>query len=150
MNGQKGREAEGQRSPGPSFRSQIMWRKAQDLAESVTLVINSLPQNRAANVIATQLMRSASSIAANIAEGYGRYSQAAYRNHLSIARGSALETESWVDLLLRSKYITNEQATMLFKQCDEIERLLTSRMKTLDQGKTYAIKEEADFRYGVE
>ena len=45
------------------------------------------------------MMRSAGSVPANIAEGYGRYSQAAYRSHLSIARGSLFETQSWIDLL---------------------------------------------------
>ena len=76
-------------------------------------------------------MRSAGSIAANIAEGYGRFSQAAYRNHLSIARGSAFESESWIDLLMRLGYIDREDGDDLTAKCKAIQIMLTTRMKSL-------------------
>ena len=69
---------------------------------------------------------------ANIAEGYGRYYEAAYRNHLSIARGSLFETETWIDLLQRSGCISDETNTMLVTQCGEVGRLLTSQMRNLE------------------
>ena len=72
------------------FRRQLLWQKAQQLAVDVVLLARKLPRDNASDT-SRQLVRSASSIAANIAEGYGRFSQGAYRNHLSIARGSAYE-----------------------------------------------------------
>ncbi len=125
MNRQTGQEANGRSrsGSGSDFRSQLIWRKSQDFAERVAATIVGLPRDRAADAIATQLMRSASSIAANVAEGYGRFSQPAYRNHLSIARGSAFESESWIDLLLRRKYVSPAGGDELIAACVEVQKL---------------------------
>jgi len=127
----------------------MLWTKAQEFASEVAEMVVSLPRDRATDVLCNQLLRSATSISANIAEGYGRFSQAAYRNHLSIARGSAVESESWLDLLQRRDYITNERCEAMIAKCDELQRLLTLRMKSLTDGKTYALREEADEPYHV-
>ena len=147
MNRQTGRRADGQGAIG--IRRQMLWTKAQEFASEVAEMVVSLPRDRATDVLCNQLLRSATSISANIAEGYGRFSQAAYRNHLSIARGSAVESESWLDLLQRRDYITNERCEAMIAKCDELQRLLTLRMKSLTDGKTYALREEADEPYHV-
>jgi len=131
------------------FRSQLLWRKAQEFAAEVAGVVSTLPRDRAADALGNQLMRSAGSIAANIAEGYGRYSQAAYRNHLSIARGSAFESESWLDLLVRRGFLTPERGEHLIDLCKESQKLLTLRMKSLGDGKTYAVREDG-FEYEID
>ncbi|MCH7512132.1 MAG: four helix bundle protein, partial [Chloroflexi bacterium] len=68
--------------------------KAQDLALEIVRLASKLPNDRTAPILARQVVRSASSIAANIAEGHGRYTLGAHRNHLSIAKGSVCETDS--------------------------------------------------------
>jgi len=134
--GQKGRESSG------SFRTQLHWQKAQAFAAQAAMLTERLPSNRAADVIGNQLVQAATSIGANIAEGYGRFSQAAYRNHLSIARGSAFEAESWIDLLIRCEYVSDDEGRRLLEACLEVQKLVSFRMKQLPQGKTY-ISEEA-------
>jgi len=145
MNEQTGRQADGQSRPG--LRQQVLWKKAEDFAELIAAAVVDLRRDRAAEVISTQLLRAAASVAANIAEGYGRFSQPAYRNQLSIARGSAFEAESWLDLLIRRGYLAAEQGKALLSKCDELQRLLTLRMKSLYEGKTYAVREETDGDY---
>jgi four helix bundle protein len=135
---QTGRRADLQR---PSFRQQLIWRKAQDFATEIAKLTVELPADSATAVIGNQLLRAGSSISANIAEGYGRYSQPAYRNHLSIARGSAFESESWLDLLHRRGYLTDGAFETLLAACVELQSLLTLRMKSLSDGKTYAVRE---------
>ena len=131
---------------GSEFRRLVLWQKAQGLAAEVAELVTRLPSDRASGVIASQLLRAATSIAANIAEGYGRYSQAAYRSHLSIARGSAFEVESWLDLLERRGYLPEEAAGGLFDHCQEVQKLLTLRMKSLGEAsRTYAREEKADY-----
>jgi four helix bundle protein len=147
---QMGKLANGQRAVAPaagSFRTQLHWQKAQAFAVQSALLVGRLPHDRSADSIGNQLIRAAGSIAANIAEGYERFSQAAYRNHLSIARGSAFEAESWLDLLIRCEFVADALRRRLLEDCIEVQKLLSYRMKNLPQGKTYISEEPA--RYEV-
>ncbi|HEX9640656.1 MAG TPA: four helix bundle protein, partial [Candidatus Krumholzibacteria bacterium] len=81
-----------------SFKNLEVWKAAQQFAVDVSRLVDDLPNTRSADVIGRQLLRSATSVGANIAEGHARYTFGAYRNHLSIAKGSAAESEHWVDL----------------------------------------------------
>ena len=121
-----------------------MWQRAQELSLLVFRISRALPGDRATAIIAQQVLRSATSIAANIAEGHGRFSAGAYRNHLSIARGSTAETISWVDLLSRAELITSEQDEQLLGLCAELMRMLSSKMKELDPsaGRSLTVRDE--------
>lgn len=120
----------------PRFQSLAIWQKAQGLAADVVTLVDALPTTRSAATLGNQLLRSATSVAANIAEGYGRYSEPAYRNHLSIARGSLFETESWLDLLERAGYLPAERTSEFTQVCEEIARMLTATMKPLKSAKS--------------
>jgi four helix bundle protein len=144
---QSGNRAIGQEpSSASSFRQMVLWKDAQTFAAKVAELIVALPHDRAADVIGNQLLRAAGSIPANIAEGYGRFSQAAYRSHLSIARGSAFEAESWIDLLLRRGYVSKELGDDLLKRCSYVQSLISTRMKGLGEAKaSYAREESAEY-----
>jgi len=124
------------------FRSLVVWQRAQELAVAVVRAMKVVPRNSETLAMKSQLVRSAGSVSANIAEGYGRFYEQAYRNHLSIARGSLFETENWLDLLVRSGYLSSEVAGPLFDSCHEVGRLLTQRMRALDS-KSSRLKEES-------
>jgi four helix bundle protein len=124
------------------FTRMAIWQKSQDLAAEIVRLVSQLPRDRAAEVIGTQLLRAAGSVPANIAEGYGRFSQAAYRNHLSIARGSLFEVQSWIDLLHRSGFISEEVKSRLLEDCISLGKMLTIRMKSLsvrEESATYEV-----------
>lgn len=140
---QSGSRAVGQVPKRESNLTKIaVWREAQDFAQAVAVVIGRIRHDRTIDSIANQLVRSAGSVAANVAEGYGRYSQAAYRNHLSIARGSAYESESWIDLTIRLGYLPVSDGQRLLAQCDYLQRMLTTRMKGLGEAKLSYVREE--------
>ena len=115
------------------FRNLVAWQKAQELVMSVIMISKQLPRDRATDVIVQQLLRSSMAISANIAEGHGRFSAGAYRNHLSIARGSTAETITWLDMLERGGYVTPAELQPVFTLCDEIMRLLSKHMIDLDK-----------------
>ena len=115
------------------FRSLIVWRKSQELALEIARLVAGLPRDSVASVLGRQVMASAASIGANIAEGHGRYAVGAYRNHLSIARGSACETDGWLDLLHRAGYVDQETESRLHGLCMEVVKLLTTRMIGLEK-----------------
>jgi four helix bundle protein len=122
-----------------------LWKESQDFAEKIAELVVKLPRDVASQPIANQLVRAAGSIPANIAEGYGRFSQPAYRHHLSIARGSAFEAESWIDLLKRRRYLDSKSGNDLLAECIRIQRLITTRMRGLDGGKSYIREEGPDY-----
>ena len=128
-----------------SYRNLDLWQRAQELALTVVKMSESLPKTEAARSIARQVVSSSGSVAANIAEGHGRYSVAAYRNHLSIARGSIAETDSWLDLLARAGYIKPDAAGHLHDQCETLLGALTRQMRALEarlRSQPKALREE--------
>ena len=118
--------------PEYTFRNLILWEKAQELTLAVIRLIAPLPRSAAADVITRQIIRSSSSVAANVAEGHGRYTPGAHMYHLSIAKGSTCETDSWLDLLRRSNLISAEQEQPLHDTCMELIAMLTSKIRQLE------------------
>ena len=128
------------KNPGPrtqnsnySYRNLLLWQKAQALALEIIRTVTRLRRDPAAQVIGRQIIGAASSIAANIAEGHGRFTLPAHRNHLSIAKGSACETDGWVDLLHRAGFIDAASESSLHDSCDQLIRMLTAKIVQLER-----------------
>lgn len=91
----------------------------------------SISKNRSLDVLFKQVLKSGTSIGANVAESKNAVSKADFTNKLAIALKEARETEYWLKLLVESKSIQINEYQSLFSDCDEIIRLLTSIIKTL-------------------
>ena len=78
-----------------------------------------------------QLLRSGTSIGANVAESQEAASKKDFLNKLTIALKEARETEYWLKLLKEASVITEKEFISLFNDCDEIIRLLVSIVKKL-------------------
>jgi four helix bundle protein len=70
--------------------------------------------------IGYQVLRSADSISANLAEGYGRYTPSERRLFYRYARGSFEETKAWLRKLLRRKVISPDEVTKYTATIDEL------------------------------
>src|SRR3990170_6027316 len=116
-----------------NFRNLALWQKGEEFALQVIEMTGKLPDTVSARVIARQVVASSASVPANIAEGHGRYSVASYRNHLSIARGSVCETETWIDLLQRAGYIDSGLEKELVRRCQHPLAGLTNQMQALER-----------------
>jgi len=115
------------------FRQLGLWQKAQGFAVEVVKLVDGLPTRRSVDVASRQLVRAATSVAANIAEGHGRFTLPAYRNHLSIAKGSACEALSWLDLLSRLGHVDVAVGNSLEERCEELIAALTRRIRSLQE-----------------
>ncbi len=71
---------------------------------------------KAQRTIGYQVIRSSDSIAANIAEGYGRYSPADRKRFYLYARGSFEETKAWLRKSFRRKVITSQKEIAQYKK----------------------------------
>lgn len=81
-------------------------------------------------VLSKQFLRSGTSIGANIAEGNQAQSKADFVHKLSIAHKEAFETEYWLCLLRDGEFITEKQAESLILDCQELQKILTTSIKT--------------------
>ena len=116
-----------------THRNLIIWQRAQELAHQIIQLMRRIPQSWTNAVLVRQIFHSATSVGANIAEGHGRYTPGAHRNHLLIARGSLAETDSWLDQLRRGGYLTTTEEAPLLQECIEITAMLTSKIIMLDK-----------------
>ena len=102
-----------------NFKKLLVYQRARALADELRSLVVQWPEFDRESV-GMQLMCSADSVAANIAEAGGRWTLKDKRNFLYIARGSLLETEHWLDCALSRGLIT----TSMDGQVTEIARLL--------------------------
>ena len=81
-------------------------------------------------VLSKQVLRSGTSVGANITEGNRAQSKIDFVHKLSIALKEADETEYWLNLLRDGDFITVPQADSLLADCTELQKMLTSSIKT--------------------
>ena len=81
-------------------------------------------------VMSKQLLRAGTSIGANVAEAQQAQSRPDFISKLSIALKETNETNYWLRLLYETDYLTQQQFSSIFADCDEMGRLLTSIIKS--------------------
>ena len=115
-----------------SFEDLIVWQKAHQLFLDVVSDVERFPNGRASAVIANQLLRSAGSISANIAEGFGRRMGKEYTHYLIVARGSTTETVNWYlncrDLNLVDKETFKERSSRLEEILKMLNKMISQKL----------------------
>ena len=81
-------------------------------------------------VLSKQVLRSGTSIGANIVEANGAISKDDFSAKMSIAYKEALETKYWPDLLKDSSYLESKGYDELYQEADEISRMLFAVLKS--------------------
>ena len=97
----------------------------------------------AARPVGKQLVRSADSIGANIAEGSGRGSNQDYRRFLRIARGSLCETQHWLRRAFRRELLAPEQVERLRAMLDSLAPGLNAYLRSIGRNDPRAPKTPA-------
>ncbi|MGI6444129.1 MAG: four helix bundle protein [Candidatus Ozemobacteraceae bacterium] len=87
-------------------------------------------QDRVSRTLANQLLRSGTSIGANVEEAQAGQSKADFIAKMSIARKEARETHYWLRLLKESEIVPESQLSEIVQEADEIIRILTAIVKT--------------------
>jgi len=108
-----------------SHRDLLVWQRAMDVAVTTYELTRRYPRDELFG-LTSQSRRAAASVAANIAEGYGRATRQAYLNFLRIARGSLKELETHLILAERVGLASPEPTKALLDQTDELGRMLHS------------------------
>ncbi len=77
-----------------------------------------------------QLLRSGTSIGANVSEAQSAHSKKDFVNKLNISLKESRETDFWLKVLHAAEIINENEFESIYKDCDELERLLVSSIKT--------------------
>ena len=115
-----------------SYRDLLVWQKGMDLAAEVYRLSRTWPKEEVYG-LTSQARRAASSIPANIAEGYGRQSTASYGQFLKIARGSLKELETHLLLAERVGLTPQGSCADALRQADELGRMLGGLIRSVGQ-----------------
>ena len=111
----------------------IVQEKSKEFAIRIVNLYKYLYEEKKEFIMSKQILRSGTSIGANLAEGDFASSKADFINKIHISLKEASETGYWLELLNKTDYITKEQFDSLYKDCDELMCLLVSIVKKAKQ-----------------
>jgi four helix bundle protein len=106
-----------------TYKDLDAWRSAMALVLAVYRNTARFPREEMFG-LTSQLRRAAVSVASNIAEGKGRFSDRELSQFLAVARGSVFEIETQVAISLELGFFNGAQSEELLKRCAEVGRLL--------------------------
>ncbi|WP_115900614.1 four helix bundle protein [Tenacibaculum gallaicum] len=104
--------------------------KSYDFALLIVKLSKRLIKENKEFILSKQILRSGTSVGANVVEANGAISKADFSAKISIAYKECLETKYWLSLLKDSEEIDKNEYEKLFKKADEISKILFSILKT--------------------
>jgi four helix bundle protein len=114
-----------------NFRDLIVWEKAHKLTLNAYLATRSFPREELYG-LTSQIRRCATPVAANIAEGCGKRSNADFGRFLGIAAGSASELEYHFLLARDLQFLDSERHEPLEAAVVEVKRMLASLIRKIE------------------
>ena len=99
-------------------------------AITIVKIVFLLPRNTAGFALGRQLIKSGTSIGANVEEATGAYSKKEFTSCKNIAKREARETIYWLKLITDSKLLDGSKTKEAIKECGEILRMLTAIVKS--------------------
>jgi len=101
--------------------------KSKAFALEIIKVCNEIKSSKRESVLTHQLIRSGTSIGANIREAFYGHSRADFISKLQIALKECSESEYWLELLIQSGYCSDKN---ILNHCIELKRLLIASLNT--------------------
>jgi len=111
-------------------KANVVYEKAYEFAIRMVKAYQYLTKEKKEFVLSKQLLRSGTSIGANISEANGAVSKADFSNKISIAYKECLETKYWISLLHDTGFINQNTFESIYTAGDEIGKILFSILKT--------------------
>ena len=108
----------------------IMLEKAKDFAVEIIELCRTIKETQRESVLTNQLLRSGTSIGANIHESKYGHGTADFISKMQIALKECYESEYWLELLNRTGYVSDDQYKKLQNICGSIRRMLISSINT--------------------
>ena len=111
------------------MNNNVTYDKAYKFAIRVMKAYKYLVEEKREFILSKQLLKSGTSIGANVAEANGAISKADFSAKISIAYKECLETKYWLSLLKDTEYIDIKSFDSIYQDADEIGKILFSILK---------------------
>ena len=116
-------------------KNNIVFEKSKAFALRIVLLYKHFSEKKNERVLSKQLLRSGTSIGANLSEAICAVSRAGFLNKVHIAYKECNETRYWLALLKESGYLTEKQYKSIIQDADELFFLLAAITKSTQDGK---------------
>lgn len=114
------------------MKNNIAMKKSEAFALRVIKLYNHLTEIKKEYVLSKQILRSGTSIGANLAEAECAITKKDFLAKVYIALKECAETQYWLRLLKNSKYLTATEYASVYKDCNEFTRILMATTKTIN------------------
>ncbi|MBM4158781.1 MAG: four helix bundle protein [Ignavibacteria bacterium] len=111
--------------------SSVIKDKSLRFAFRIVKLYKYLTEKKKEYVLSKQVLKCGTSIGANVEEAHGAISKKDFSNKISIAYKEARETLYWLKLLQKGEFINQKQCDSLSKDCEELNKILFSILKTM-------------------
>ena len=112
-----------------SYKELEVWKQSVDLTTELYKLTSRFPDTERYG-LTSQIRRAAVSVAANVAEGWGRWSTREYIQFLTVARGSLMELETHLIIACNLHFLNADELATVSKPVQDIEKML-NRLITL-------------------
>ncbi|BDR70904.1 four helix bundle protein [Clostridium tetani] len=109
----------------------IIASKSFDFAVEIVNLYKYLVYSKKEFILSKQVLRSGTSVGANVKEALRGQSRRDFLSKMNIALKEADETEYWIELLIKTNYLGNKEGNKILVQCKEICKILNSIVKTV-------------------
>jgi len=107
-----------------------IYREAMEIGEAIWALVTKFDYF-AKDTIGKQIVRSADSIAANISEGYGRFHYKENQKFCYYARGSAEETQTWIEKCVRRELTDRDTGREIHNRVETLKKRLNAYIKSI-------------------
>ena len=112
------------------YSDNVIVSKSKQFAIRIIHLYQFLVDNKREHILSKQLLRSGTSIGANVKEAIRGQSKADFYAKMFIALKEASESEYWLELLQETGYIYDDDFDLIYGDCQEILKILVSITKT--------------------
>ena len=112
-------------------KDNIVQDKSYAFALRIVKLYQYLVKEKKEYILSKQILRSGTSIGANVEEAIGGQSGKDFKAKMSISYKEARETHYWLRLLRDSHYLSKQEAEPILSDCDELMKILGSIIKTM-------------------
>ena len=112
-------------------RENVIQEKSKRFAIRIIRLYQHLSQEKREFVLSKQLLRSGTSIGANVREAVQGFSRSDFRYKMSLALKESEETQYWLELLHETDYLSSKEFDSIYSDARELTKILTSILKTI-------------------